>query len=158
MRRSPVTLQRLEWMDERGPDAMNASPETTQRLLIAYKWLAIVMTVGILIQAILASQGLFENHHDLITGHAQLGNLIFVLSVIQIFIAFNLVNAKLFPPAILYLNGLQAVLILIQIFLGYQTRDDASAVAWHIPNGVLLMAIATTLAVIAWFRPTTTQP
>jgi cytochrome b561 len=156
MRRSPSTSPQAE--RERESDAMNASPETTQRVLIAYKWLAVAITIGILIQAVLASQGFFENHHDLITGHGQLGNLIFVLSVIQIVLAFNLINARLFPSGMLYLTGLQAVLILIQIFLGYQTRDDASAIAWHIPNGVLLMAIATTLAVIAWFRPTTTQP
>ena len=49
---------------------------STGGMLTGYRWLAIANALGILVQAVLASQGVFAGHRDLITGHGQLGNLL----------------------------------------------------------------------------------
>lgn len=125
---------------------------STGGMLTGYRWLAIVNVLGILVQAVLASQGVFAGHRDLITGHGQLGNLLFLLVIVQAFLAFRLAAAKVFPTWIVVFNAVQVILLVAQIGLGYSTRDDTSLVAWHIPNGVLLMGTCTALAALAWVR------
>lgn len=121
-------------------------------MLTGYRWLAIVNVLGIMVQAVLASQGIFAGHRDLITGHGQFGNLLFLLVIVQAFLAFRLAAAKVFPTWIVVFNAVQVILLVAQIGLGYSTRDDTSLVAWHIPNGVLLMGTCTALAALAWVR------
>jgi len=54
--------------------------------------------------------------------------------------------------SIVALNVLLVLLVAAQIGLGYSTRNNVPLVAWHIPNGVLLMGTCTVLAPLAWSR------
>lgn len=132
------------------PPADNAA--SSKRAIAVCKWLTLATALGILIQAVLGSQGTFKNHPSLISGHAQLGNLLFVVVVIQAFLALQASNARLVPRWIAGLNVLQILFVVIQIGLGYSTRNNFPLVAWHIPNGVLLMGTCTVLASLAWSR------
>ena len=123
-----------------------------------YKWLTIVTALAMLVQAVLGSQGsVYGGHRGLLTGHAQVGNTFFLLVVIQAFLSFQLSNGRIIPRWILGLNILLIVLTVAQIGLGYSSRDNIAVVAWHIPNGVLLMGTCTMLAVLAWSRTTTSS-
>ncbi|MGC4189951.1 MAG: hypothetical protein QM589_01790 [Thermomicrobiales bacterium] len=134
-----------------------SSPTTSRPLpewaLPAFRWLTVVNAVLIVVQAFLASQGFWGGEHGLITGHGQLGNLVFLLVVAQGVLAVMLANAGAMPRGVLVLAGLAVVLVVVQIALGYATRDDFKITAWHVTNGVLLMGIAAALAAIAWTRP-----
>jgi hypothetical protein len=134
---------------------MNEAPKTSNilRIFVAYRWLTVVTTLGILIQAVLASQGVWGGESDFISGHAQLGNALFLLVVVQAFLSFQISSAGLIQRGILWLNLAMVVLIVAQIGLGYSTRDNLDATAWHVPNGVLLMGVGAILASTAWFRP-----
>lgn len=130
--------------------------------LTIYKWLTIITALGMLVQAVLGSQGSFYGgHRGLLTGHAQVGNIFFLLVVIQAFLSFQLSTGRIIPRWILGLNLVQIVLVVAQIGLGYSSRSNIATIALHIPNGVLLMGTCTTLAVLAWSRttsPDTTNP
>lgn len=130
--------------------------------LTIYKWLTIITALGMLVQAVLGGQGSFYGgHRGLLTGHAQVGNIFFLLVVIQAFLSFQLSTGRIIPRWILGLNLVQIVLVVAQIGLGYSSRSNIATIAWHIPNGVLLMGTSTTLAVLAWSRttsPDTTNP
>ncbi len=128
------------------------SPSSTTSMTI-YKWLTIVTALAMLVQAVLGSQGSFYGgHRGLLTGHAQIGNTFFLLVVIQAFLSFQLSNAKVLPRWVLGLNIVLILLTVAQIGLGYSSRDNIAVVAWHIPNGVLLMGTCTVLASLAWSR------
>jgi len=126
---------------------------STGGMLTGYRWLTLVTMLGMLVQAVLGSQGSFYGgHRGLLTGHAQVGNLFFLLVIVQAFLAFRLMTAKVTPSWILILNVVQVILVVAQIGLGYSTRDNIELTAWHIPNGVLLMGTCTALAALAWVR------
>lgn len=128
------------------------SPSSTTSMTI-YKWLTIVTALAMLVQAVLGSQGSFYGgHRGLLAGHAQVGNIFFLLVVIQAFFSFQLNNGRIVPRWVLGLNIVLILLTVAQIGLGYSSRDNIAVVAWHIPNGVLLMATCTVLAVLAWSR------
>lgn len=144
---------------------MSSTAKTTSSgntTLMVYKWLTLVTALGMLVQAVLGGHGsIYGGHRGLLTGHAQVGNIFFLLVVIQAFLSFQLSTGRIIPRRILGLNLVQIVLVVAQIGLGYSSRSNIATIAWHIPNGVLLMGTCTTLAVLAWSRttsPTTTNP
>jgi hypothetical protein len=59
-------------------------------------------------------------------------------------------------------NVLLAILVIIQFGLGYGGKNNATAASLHVPNGVLIMGVATVVACIVWFgspaRAVTLQP
>jgi hypothetical protein len=71
--------------------------------------------------------------------HGGIGNAVFTLAIVAAVLSFA-TNAK---GGIVI--GAMAFLLLsfAQVGLGYVGRDTLEAAAWHIPNGVLLMGIAT---------------
>ena len=122
--------------------------------LPAFRWLTVVNTVLIVVQAFLASQGFWGGDRSLVTGHGQLGNAVFLLIVIQGVLAVMLANGGVMPRAVMLMAGLAVVLVVAQIGLGYSTRNDFTITAWHVTNGVLLMGISAALSAIAWtYRP-----
>lgn len=132
------------------PAALTSS--TGSGLLTGLRWIATVITIGIVVQAVLASQGFYESRPGLITGHGHLGNTLFPLAVIQTAVAFTATARKLVGRRVVVLAALVTLLVLTQIGLGYTGRTEATAMAWHLPNGVLLMGVSTILAVILWSR------
>lgn len=131
------------------------SENSGRGLILAYRWLASIFTLGILVQAVLASQGLFNGKPDLISGHGMFGNLLLVIAVAIVGIALY-GRAKFAPPldnGALARSVILVVLVVIQVMLGYATRDSTTAIAWHIPNGVLLMGLSAVNAAMAWAKP-----
>lgn len=129
------------------------TPSTRQSptwMLPVFRWLTVVNAVLIVVQAFLASQGIWDGKPDLIKGHGQLGNLIILLVVVQAVLGVMLANGGVLPRSVMLLAGLVVVLVVIQLGLGYSTRDDIKMTIWHVTNGVLLMGVSAVLATIAW--------
>jgi hypothetical protein len=110
----------------------------------------ILLAVGVLIQGWLGSTGFFQGEPGRIDVHAMLGNFMFLVAVIQVGIAFYAMPKGFASRNLLILAVVTVLLLVAQIGLGYSTRDSIDALAWHLPNGVLLMGVTTATAVIAW--------
>jgi len=130
-------------------DSSNANTPETQ--LLAYRWLTVITTIGVLAQALLASQGVWGGHRGLITGHGNVGSAIFLLAILQAFLAFQLSTSKVLHRHLLWVNLIAVVLVVTQLALGY--AKDSNATAWHVTNGVLLMGVDAFLATTAWLVP-----
>jgi len=149
----------MQTSEQAKPRAERPSPARMGRgwLVTTYGWLSSLLALGVLIQAVLASQGLFESKPDLISGHGMFGNLLVLITLAIAGIALY-GRGRYTPPldtgAVVRAIVL-IVLIVIQVFLGYATRDSTTAIAWHIPNGVLLMGVSAVNAAMAWMRPRT---
>lgn len=135
---------------QHSPAAASASPTSGTTMLTALRWIATVIAVGIVVQALLASQGFYEGRPGLITGHGHLGNTLFLLAAIQTVIAFTAAARGLVGRSVVVLAVLVTLLVIAQIGLGYTGRTEATAMAWHLPNGVLLMGLSTMLAGTLW--------
>ena len=133
-----------------------AEPVAASTQLTALRWIATLVSALIVIMAFLAGQGFFEGQPNLITGHGHLGNGIFALVAIQIVMAFLAFQKGQIGRNHLLLNGAIMVLLFAQIGLGYagSRNNNGAAVAWHLPNGVLLMGASTVNAVLLWVRAT----
>lgn len=123
------------------------------RLVTAYNWLTVVIALAVLLQAVLAGQGLFNSKPDLITGHGNVGDILVAVTIVTAGIAIYGRNRKLLSSGTVVRNLVTVVLMVVQLMIGYATRDSSNAIAWHIPNGVLLMGLTTANAVLAWFAP-----
>lgn len=118
-------------------------------------WLLILggaMVLGVLVQGFLGSQGFFNANTSMINAHEMLANVLFLIGLVQLILAVLAFRAGTVDPVGLALHVILLVLLVVQIALGYGTRDSADATAWHIPNGVLLMGISTAIAVMNWKR------
>jgi len=122
--------------------------------MTALRWISTLVSALIVVMALLAGQGFFEAQPNLITGHGHLGNGIFALVAIQIVLAFLAFQKGQIGRNHLILNGVIMVLLFAQIGLGYagSRNNNGAAVAWHLPNGVLLMGASTVNAVLFWVR------
>lgn len=147
-------------MSNPAPTPATASPQSQQPpsrpapgwALPAFQWLTVINAVLMVVQAFLASEGVFGGERNLVTGHGHLGNLVFLLVVAQAVLAFVLANAGRLPRMAVTIAAVIVLLTVAQIGLGYSTRNDVSLAAWHIPNGVLLMGGMAVLATMAWTR------
>jgi hypothetical protein len=110
------------------------SPDT---LLRAHRTLAAVIAALILVMAAIAGRALFGPWD--IEVHGFVGNGVFVLAVANLALAIyrRPGNAQLTVAALV------GMLTFAQVGLGYVGREELEAAAWHIPNGVLLMALST---------------
>ena len=110
---------------------------TRESLLRAQRTLAAVIAALILVMAAIAGRALFGPWD--IEIHGFIGNGVFVLAVANLALAIHRRpgNAQLTVAALI------AMLPFAQVGLGYVGRETLEAAAWHIPNGVLLMALST---------------
>jgi hypothetical protein len=133
----------------------NATTQSSQSSFwTAIRWLSIVIAAGIVIMALVIGQGVWGGERGLITGHGHLGNTIFALSAVQFVLAVVLYQRKQVSAVHMVITFALVVLLLAQAGLGYSARSNSSLIAWHVPNGVLLMGIATFNMALAWMRPT----
>jgi hypothetical protein len=110
---------------------------STASLLRAHRTLAAVIAALILVMAAIAGRSLFGPWD--IEIHGFVGNGVFVLAVI----GFGLAIYRRPGTPELTVAALIAMLTFAQVGLGYVGRETLEAAAWHIPNGVLLMALST---------------
>lgn len=107
-------------------------------LLTAYRVLAAVSVVLVLVLATMAgrSNRLFGTWD--IEVHGWVGNLLFTIAVVMVVLALlTRVRGVVLGHAIGF-----AALCFAQVGLGYVGRETLEAAAWHIPNGVLIMGVA----------------
>lgn len=131
-----------------------ARSDSSSGIMNGLKWLSVAMSGLVVVMALLAGQGFFEAQPGLITGHGHLGNGIFALAAVQLVLAFLGYQKGLIGRNHVLLNGVIIILLFAQIGLGYagSRNNIGSAVAWHLPNGVLLMGATTMNAVLFWVR------
>jgi len=121
-------------------------------LVTGLKITSAFLALGLLVQAWLGSSGFFNGEPDLITMHEMLGNLFFLGAMVQLVLAFVAMQKGVATKALLYASGLILLASVAQIGLGYAGRENAGAMAWHLPNGVLLMGLCTVALVQVWGR------
>jgi hypothetical protein len=111
--------------------------ETRPVLRGAHLTLAWIIPVSVLVQAALAGRFLFEGG-DIVL-HGILGNITFALTVVGVV----LVVARGLPGRYFAVAVALLALTFAQVGLGYVGRETAAAAAWHIPNGVAIVALAS---------------
>lgn len=137
---------------------MQTQPTTQSPFWTALRWLSAVIAVGIILLAALVSQGIWGGEGSgFITGHGHLGNAVFALAGIQFLLALVMYQKKQISATHMVITFALVVLLLAQAGLGYSGRSEKSLIAWHVPNGVLLMGIATFSTAMAWFRRTSPE-
>jgi|GEM_PF-1518467 len=135
---------------------MSNQPATTVtnsgNIITGYRVLASLIAILVIVQAFLGIRGQYADP-GLVTMHEMLANAMFLLVVIQVVLAWMLYSKKLVTVWVVVLNVALLLLTVGQIGLGYSTRDAdsfATTISLHIPNGVLLMGVATVVATMAW--------
>jgi hypothetical protein len=113
--------------------------------------LTITAAVLLLIQGLLAGRGLFLDH-DLIEVHGYVGEFTFLVAVAIVISAWTGRQSGRYGKPELVLAFLNAVLVVIQLALGFGTRDSADAAAWHLANAVLVTGILFALLALS-LRP-----
>jgi hypothetical protein len=121
-------------------------PRTASTLGRAYEAVVYLLAFGVLINAFIAGRALI-GEWDIVV-HGIIGNVVFVLAVAAVVVAFL---AKAGTTTIVATVAL-AVLVFAQVGLGYSGRNSADAMAWHIPVGVLIMGLAMWVAARASLR------
>lgn len=135
------------------------SPETSPAsatgsgILTGLRITTAILALGVLIQAWLGSSGFFQNESALTTGHGHLGNFLFLAAAIQAGLALLGAQRGVVARIFVITSIVGLGLMVAQIGLGYSTRTSLDALTWHLPNGVLLMAVSTWNVILAWSRP-----
>lgn len=120
------------------------------------KWTITLFTVLMVVTAALAGNGIFKSGSMawLVTGHMHLGNLLFVLAVVQLVVCYVLYTRKVLGNAAFITSGAVFIFTFAQIGLGYSTRSHmVDLVGWHIALGVGLTAATSILSTILWMGP-----
>lgn len=128
-----TTLTRMEPIET--PTHFDA-PKAT-RSGTAETVLAIVILLGVLVQAALAGQHIALG--DDIALHGYIGSAVFALQILLVVI---LVVRKASLTSLVS-AGTFVILLVAQIGLGYASRQSHDLVAMHIPLGVALFGVAT---------------
>lgn len=126
----------------------------TGTFLTGYRWIATVFALLMIIQAFLGMSGFVNAKEGQVTMHEMLANLMFLLAIGQAVLAWLLYTRKVTVamPG-LVLNGVLVLLTIAQIGLGYAATSGENfgdLISLHVPNGVLLTVVSTSLAVMAW--------
>jgi hypothetical protein len=119
---------------------------TATTLARAYEAVVYLLAFGVLVNAFIAGRSLI-GEWDIVV-HGIIGNVVFVFAVAAVVIALIAKAAR----ATIIATAVLAVLVFAQVGLGYSGRDSLDAMAWHIPNGVLIMGLAMWVAARASFR------
>lgn len=117
-----------------GPGVRSAAMTALERVQLAVTGLMVFL---VLVMAAIAGRSLFGSW-DIVV-HGGVGNGLFLLAMVAAFLSFA-TNA----PGRIVIGAMAFMLLaFVQIGLGYVGRDTIEAAVWHVPNGVLLMGIAT---------------
>jgi hypothetical protein len=94
----------------------------------------------VLFQAFMGGRGWFLDY-DLIKIHGYIGDGVLLVAIIQLVLMFSIGLPSDIRRTALTLGSVLVVLTIVQLGLGYSSKDDANAAAWHIPNGVLIFGL-----------------
>ncbi|HWV24702.1 MAG TPA: hypothetical protein VNZ58_10980 [Thermomicrobiales bacterium] len=121
----------------------------------ALQWISAILSGLVVITALVIGEGFFGGRATLIEDHGYLGNVIFVLAIVQLGLALLQYQKKALGAKQMILNMLLIVLLFGQIGLGYAGSRSgvANALVWHLPLGVLIMGVATFNSALFWLRP-----
>lgn len=122
--------------------------EVNPGIVTGYAVTAWLFVLSVLVQAYLAGRGLYPGDRDLIDAHGIVANLVFLLAVAQVVLAFLATKASRQRGLLLGLSGLLLVLTVVQIGVGYGIEDELDLGGWHILNGVLIMGLGTAHGVL----------
>jgi hypothetical protein len=111
------------------------------KLVLYYRIAAVLMVALVLLQALLAGRGLYDDL-DYFDIHEIVANLVFLDGIALVGLAIAIGAPAAWRPALIVPNVLLVLLIVAQIGLGYGIRDNLEAGAWHIPNGVLIFGLS----------------
>lgn len=114
-------------------------------LVPIYRWLVMLTSALVLLQAVFAGRGLWLNHR-FIDYHEILANMLFLVVVVQAGMTFAIGIPGSLGKRLLGLNVALVVAVLVQIGLGYSGRTEMEAAAWHIPLGVLIFGLTVAIA------------
>ena len=121
---------------------MDADP----RLIRGFQLVAGLIALLILGQATLAGQ--FEhNGADIKDVHAMMGNVLFLLALVQLALAW--LTRDVWRYRLVISAAVVLLLIAAQIGLGYGSRDSGDAAAIHIPVGVFLFSLSSIIAMLS---------
>ncbi len=128
-------------------------------LFAVNKWIVTLFTVLMVVTAALVGNGMFNRQEGwLLTGHMHLGNLLFVLAMLQGVIFFVLYIRKSVGMGLMLVSALVALFTFAQIGLGYSTRSNMADIAgWHIALGVGLTGTAAVLMTMLWMPASRTN-
>lgn len=114
-------------------------------LVPIYRWLVILTSGLVLLQAIFAGRGLWLNRH-FIDYHEILANGLFLIAIAQLGMTLAIGIPGALGKRLMWLNAVLVLLILVQTGLGYSGRTELEARAWHIPLGVLIFGLTVAIA------------
>ena len=120
--------------------------DTDRRLIRGFQIVAGLVALLILVQATLAGQFTFKEP-SLKDVHAIVGNVLFMLAIVQLALAWLTRDA--WRHRMVISSAILVLLIVAQIGLGYGSRDNIDSAAIHIPVGVFLFALSSIIAMLA---------
>ena len=120
--------------------------DTDPRLIRGFQLVAGLIALLILVQATLAGQFTY-NEPDLKDVHAIVGNVLFMLALLQLALAWFTRDAWRYRMVIW--SAILVLLIVAQIGLGYGSRENVDSAAIHIPVGVFLFALSSIIAMLS---------
>ncbi len=126
--------------------ARSAWADAGRRWLGPLRTLSWVVVLGILIQAVLAGQGLFRSP-GLFELHGWIGSAVLLISAVVVVLAFLARTPLWLRLASLAVTGG----LFVQTGLGYMGRRNGVAIAStvHVPLGVALLGLGVAIAVVA---------
>jgi hypothetical protein len=120
--------------------------ETSPNLIRGFQLTAGVVALLVFVQAVLAGQFVY-NEPDLKDVHEIVGNVLFMLAVVQI--AFAWLSRDAWRYRMVVWSAVIFALIVSQIGLGYLGRDESDAAAIHVPVGVFIFSLTSIVAMLS---------
>jgi hypothetical protein len=120
--------------------------DTDPRLIRGFQIVAGIIALLILVQATLAGQ-FTHNGADLKGVHEIMGNVLFMLAIVQLALAW--LTRGVWRYRMIIWSAVVLLLIVGQIGLGYGGRTSGDSAAIHIPVGVFLFALSSIIAMLS---------
>lgn len=127
-----------------GQQELRASEPTdnTAKIAIGLKITAWILAIAFPLMAVMGSEALYKANDTLRTTHEMSGNILFLVAIAQVALAFAAQRSGLLDMSGVVIRGLFVLFFVAQFGLGYVGRENIDVRVWHIPNGVLLTVLA----------------
>jgi hypothetical protein len=117
------------------------------------RWVAGITAAIVLVQAALIGQALFFGEASPLALHGWLGNVSFVGAIALVGLLFSARRRGELPGFAFGLAVVVAVLMVVQIGLGYSGRAGGWPTALPVPNGVLVAGLLAALLTVSLVTP-----